>query len=195
MDAVRTQWEHSRNVVQTLLSIPGLYYVNEDHIGFVLRWYYVNAVVSTTLLSPYCVLVRSRPHYDFFEHVQNLPTSTKTIKIAPRPYRFLLRSFYRVRTEIGNQNSRTFPGLFKDYLHFSRSHFIWTVTHLTLLIRRISVPFKIINAFPFRAHCFCLISALCIVSARYFRFCLSRFPLCKVSLPVAFDSYYLNQIE
>ena len=24
----------------------------------------------------------------------------------------------RVRTEIGNQNSRTFPGLFKDYLHF-----------------------------------------------------------------------------
>ena len=31
--------------------------------------------------------------------------------------------FNRVRTEIGNQNSRTFPGLFKDYLHFSRSHF------------------------------------------------------------------------
>ena len=101
----------------------------------------------------------------------------------------------RVRTEIENQNSRTFPGLFKDYLHFSRSHFSWTVTHLTLLIRRISVPFKVVNAFPFRAHCFCLISALCIVSARYFGFCLSRFPLCKVSLPVAFDSYYSNQIE
>ena len=24
----------------------------------------------------------------------------------------------RVRTEIGNQNSRTFPGLFKEYLYF-----------------------------------------------------------------------------
>ena len=85
--------------MQTFLSIPGLYYVNQDHIRFVLRWYYVNAVVSTTLLSPYCVLVRSRPHYDFdfFEHVQNSPTSTKTIKIASRPYRFLLRSFYVVQ--------------------------------------------------------------------------------------------------
>ena len=31
----------------------------------------------------------------------------------------------RVRTEIGNQNSRTFPGLFKDYLHlFQESFFI-----------------------------------------------------------------------
>ena len=104
-------------------------------------------------------------------------------------------TIHRVCTETGNQNSRTFPGLFKDYLHFSRSHFSLTVTHLTLLIRRISVPFKIINAFSFQARCFCLISALFIVSARYFCFCLSQFPLCKVSLPVAFDSYYLNQIE
>ena len=30
---------------------------------------------------------------------------------------------YRVRTEIGNQNSRTFPGLFKDYLHFFQESF------------------------------------------------------------------------
>ena len=103
MDAVRTQWERSRNVVQTFPSIPGLYYVNEDHIKFVLRWYYVNAVVSTTLLSPYCVLVRSRPHDDFFEHVQNSPTSTKTIKIAPRPYRFLLRSFYVVQVRTASK--------------------------------------------------------------------------------------------
>ena len=103
MDAVRTQWERSRNVVQTFPSIPGLYYVNEDHIRFVLRWYYVNAVVSTTLLSPYCVLVRSRPHYDFFEHVQNLPTSTKTMKIAPRPYRFLLRPFYVVQVRTASK--------------------------------------------------------------------------------------------
>ena len=103
MDAVRTQWERSRNVVQTFPSIPGLYYVNEDHIRFVLRWYYVNAVVSTTLLSPYCVLVRSRPHYDFFEHVQNSPSSTKTIKIAPRPYRFLLRSCYVVQVRTASK--------------------------------------------------------------------------------------------
>ena len=97
MDAVRTQKERNRNVVQTFPSIPGLYYVNEDHIRFVLRWHCVNAVVSTSLLSPYCVRCRSRPHYDFFEHVQNSPTSTKTIKIASCPYRFLLRSFYVVQ--------------------------------------------------------------------------------------------------
>ena len=86
--------------MQTFLSIPGLYYITEDHIRFVLRWYCVNAVVSMSLLSPYCVLVRSRPRYDFFEHVQNLPTLTKTIKIASCPYRFLLCSFYiiQVRT-------------------------------------------------------------------------------------------------
>ena len=30
---------------------------------------------------------------------------------------------HRVRTEIGNQNSRTFPGLFKDYLHFFQESF------------------------------------------------------------------------
>ena len=29
----------------------------------------------------------------------------------------------RVRTEIGNQNSRTFPGLFKDYLYFFQQSF------------------------------------------------------------------------
>ena len=32
-------------------------------------------------------------------------------------------SSVRVRTEIGNQNSRTFPGLFKDYLHFFQESF------------------------------------------------------------------------
>ena len=48
-------------------------------------------------LFPYRVFVRSRPHYDFFEHVQNLPTSAKTIKIASHPYRFLLCSFYVVQ--------------------------------------------------------------------------------------------------
>ena len=33
------------------------------------------------------------------------------------------KSFSRVHTEIGNQNSRTFPGLFKDYLHFFQESF------------------------------------------------------------------------
>ena len=61
----------------------------------------------------------------------------------------------------------------------------------------ISFPFGIVSTFPLQAHCFCLISALCIVFVRYFHFCLSRFPLCKVSLPVAFRSYYmyLSRIE
>ena len=105
------------------------------------------------------------------------------------------QQFYdRVRTEIGNQNSRTFPGLFKDYLHFFQESFFIDGNSPNTAYR-ISVPFKIVNTFPFQAHCFCLISALPVVSARYFCFCLSRFPLCKVSLPVAYDSYYLNQIE
>ena len=41
------------------------------------------------------------------------------------------------------------------------------------------------------------ISALLNGSAGYFCFCLSGFPLCKVSLPVGFDSYYmyLNRTE
>ena len=83
--------------MQTFPSIPCLYYVNEDHIRFVLRWNCFSAVVSTSLLSPYCILVQSRPRYNFFKHVQNSPTSTKTIKIASCPYWFLLRSFYIVQ--------------------------------------------------------------------------------------------------
>ena len=34
-----------------------------------------------------------------------------------------MESHNRVRTEIGYQNSRTFPGLFKDYLHFFQESF------------------------------------------------------------------------
>ena len=30
----------------------------------------------------------------------------------------------RVCTEIGKQNSRTFPGLFQDFFHFSRTQFL-----------------------------------------------------------------------
>ena len=112
-----------------------------------------------------------------------------------------LKRMNTVHTEIGNQNSRTFSGVFKNYLHFFQESFFIDSNSPNTAIRRISVPFKIVNAFPFPthfpfpSHCFCLILALRIVSARYFHFCLSRFLLCKVSLPVAFNSYYLNQIE
>ena len=30
----------------------------------------------------------------------------------------------RARTEMGKQNSRTFPGLFQDFFHFTRTQFI-----------------------------------------------------------------------
>ena len=36
---------------------------------------------------------------------------------------FVKKRKNRVRTEIGNQNSRTFAGLFKDYLHFFQESF------------------------------------------------------------------------
>ena len=35
----------------------------------------------------------------------------------------VLLLLFRARTEIGNQNSRTFPGVFKDYLHFFQESF------------------------------------------------------------------------
>ena len=44
-----TLYKHSKSAVQSFPSISGLYYVNEDHIRFVLRWYFVNAVVPTSL--------------------------------------------------------------------------------------------------------------------------------------------------
>ena len=70
---------------------------------------------------------------------------------------------HRDHTEIGKQNSKTFPELFKDFLHFFQ------------------------DAFPLQAHCFYVISA--VVSSHFFLFCLSRFLLCKVSLLVACDLY------
>ena len=62
------------------------------------RWYYVNAVVPTSLLSLYCVLIGSALRYVYY--FQNLLTSAKTIKIALRLLQFLLRYFYvlEVRT-------------------------------------------------------------------------------------------------
>ena len=64
-----------------------------------------------------------------------------------------------------------------------------------LLIRRISFLYGIIYLFALKVHCFCLTYALSIISTRYFRFYLSGLSLHKVSLPVAFDSYYLNRME
>ena len=76
------------------LSIPGLYYMcgNEDHVRFMSRWYYDISVLATYLLSLYCVLIRSRPRYDFsnmFKIQSRQPRS--------RPYLFLLRSFNDVQ--------------------------------------------------------------------------------------------------
>ena len=95
------------------------------------------------------------------------------------------------------RNKKKNPGLFKDFTFFSGFIFLQTVTQLILLIRRISFPIGTVNTFPLRAHCFCLILALSIVFAGYFHFCLSEFPLCKVSLTVAFDLcyMYLNRIQ
>ena len=61
IDAVWTHLERSRNVVQTFPSIPGFYDGNEDNIRFVLRWYCVSAVVSTSL-NP----IHTRPSSHYF---------------------------------------------------------------------------------------------------------------------------------
>ena len=100
----------------------------------------------------------------------------------------------RVRTEIGNQNSRTFPGLFKDYLHFFQESFFIDSNSPNTAYTQDFWLFKIVNAFHFPAHCFCLISALRIVSTL-----LSFLPF-PISILQGFisgciDSYYLNQIE
>ena len=42
------------------------------------------------------------------------------LPLKVHPFTFTL---FRVCTEIGNQSSRTFPGLFKDYLHFFQESF------------------------------------------------------------------------
>ena len=55
---------------------------------------YVHAVLTTPLLRSNCVLIRPRPHYVFFEHVQSSTTSFTSMKTLLRSYRFLLRSYY-----------------------------------------------------------------------------------------------------
>ena len=108
-----------------------------------------------------------------------------------KKYPYILPGLVQKRKSKFKDFSRTFQGLFT---FFQESFFIDGNSPNTAYTQDFC-PIQDRNAFPFRARCFCPISALRIVYARYFRFCLSRFPLCKVSLPVAFDSYYLNQIE
>ena len=72
---------------------------------------------------PYCVLVRSRLLY----------TSAKTIKIASRPYRFLLRSFYVVQVRATSDRfyidvmgtwSSVVIGVLVDPNHFSKPLYV-----------------------------------------------------------------------
>ena len=89
----KLMWHECR----TISIFSGLYQVcsKEDHIRVMSRWYYDNAILPMCLLSPYRIPIRSRPRYNFSEHVLISPSSAKTIKIASRPYRFLLCSFYK----------------------------------------------------------------------------------------------------
>ena len=60
-------WDgRSQKALKYFLSIPGLYFYNEDHLSFMRRWYYINAIIPTSLMSPYCVLIGSGPCHDFF---------------------------------------------------------------------------------------------------------------------------------
>ena len=44
-------YERSMNALQSFPSVPGFYFVNEDRVKFMPRWFYVNAVVPTSLLT------------------------------------------------------------------------------------------------------------------------------------------------
>ena len=57
--------ERSKDAINLFSFIPGLKYVNEDQIRFMSRLYYDIAVLVTYLFSPYCILIRSCPRYDF----------------------------------------------------------------------------------------------------------------------------------
>ena len=66
--------------VPTTLSpcLPRSYDVGTTPMPFLLRWYYVNPVLSTLTLRPYHALWWLRSYYVNFEHVQNLATSLYT---------------------------------------------------------------------------------------------------------------------
>ena len=64
-------------------------------------------------------------NFDFTDIIKYIILQLHTTKWAlwPFPYCQKIKIKHRVRTEIGNQNSRTFPGLFKDHLHFFQESF------------------------------------------------------------------------
>ena len=84
--------------MQTSPSILGQ--VCTTSLTTILGSYSVGTASVLLFTRPYCVLSASwfaHVSLRFFEHVQNSPTSAKKIKIASRPYRFLLRSVYLVQ--------------------------------------------------------------------------------------------------
>ena len=74
--------------VPTTLSpcLPYSYDVGTTSMPFLLRWYYVNPVLTTILLGPYHALWRLRSYYVNFEHVQILITSLPFLHTLLRPY-------------------------------------------------------------------------------------------------------------
>jgi len=95
IDVARTHWQRTENAMQSSPSVPRLYYVNEVPTRFSLRRQYVNAVVTTSLLSSFCVLIRPRPHYVFLNMSKVRPR-------PPRPWRpyHVLIGFYCVPTTL-----------------------------------------------------------------------------------------------
>ena len=65
--------------VPTTLSprLPRSYDVGTTSMPFLLRWYYVNPVLTTLLIGSYHILWRLRSYYVNFENVQNETTSLR----------------------------------------------------------------------------------------------------------------------
>ena len=87
-------------VLITLSScLPRSFDVGTTSMPFLLRWYYVNPVLTTLSLGPHYALWPLRSYYVNFEHVQNLTTSLPFLQTLLRSYQasttlipFLLRS-------------------------------------------------------------------------------------------------------
>ena len=62
------------------------HYALQVSTTLLLRWYYVNPVLTTLSLGPYHALWRLRSCYVNFEHVQNLTTSLPFLQILLRSY-------------------------------------------------------------------------------------------------------------
>ena len=77
--------------------------------------YYVSEVVSTSLLSSYCVLIQLRLHYVIFEHFQSSTISCTSIKTISHPYRFLLRSYYMYIVQVLTASIQFFKDVVGTY--------------------------------------------------------------------------------